>query len=54
MDPRHASLWRRQLVLSPAPEFCLLAREIPPGVASTRLPDGWTARILAREALWSG
>jgi hypothetical protein len=54
MDRRRASLWRRQLVLGPAPEFCLLASELPPGVAPTRLPAGWTARIIEREPLWSG
>jgi hypothetical protein len=54
IDPAHASLWRRQLVLGPAPELCLLAPEAPPGVAPARLPDGWTARTVAREPLWSG
>jgi hypothetical protein len=54
MDPRHASLWRRQLVFGPAPELCLLAPEPPPGVAPTRLPPGWTARSLTRETLWHG
>jgi hypothetical protein len=54
MDRRHASLWRRQLVLGPAPEYCLLASEIPAGVSPTRLPAGWTATILERELLWSG
>jgi len=53
MDPRHASLWRRQLVLGPAPEFCLLAREPSAGVADGRLPAGWTARTLEREVLFS-
>jgi hypothetical protein len=54
MPPGRASLWRRQLVFGPAPEFCLLASEAPPGVAPTRLPAGWSARTLAREALWHG
>jgi hypothetical protein len=54
MDPRHASLWRRQLVFGPAPEFCLLAGEVPAGVAPARLPDGWSATTLEREVLWSG
>jgi hypothetical protein len=54
MDPANASLWRRQLVFGPAPEFCLLAAEVPSGVAATRLPEGWSSTILDREALWSG
>jgi hypothetical protein len=54
MDPAHASLWRRQFVFGPAPEFCLLARESTAGVADTRLPAGWTATSLEREALWHG
>ena len=59
MDARHASLWRRQLVFGPAPEFCLLSRDrsklgLPAGVAPARLPEGWTASVFAREALWHG
>ncbi|MHB8532328.1 MAG: hypothetical protein ACYDC2_06380 [Solirubrobacteraceae bacterium] len=48
-----SALWRRQLVLGPAPEFCLIAREPPPGVAESRLPAGWSARTLERELLLS-
>jgi hypothetical protein len=58
MDSQHASLWRRQLVFGPAPEFCLLAGDraklgLPAGVAPTRLPAGWTASVFEREALWT-
>jgi hypothetical protein len=54
IDPRRASLWQRQLMLGPAPEFCLLAGEPPAGVASTRLPAGWSATAIARDVLWHG
>jgi hypothetical protein len=53
MDPAHATLWRRQLVLGPAPEFCLLTGEVSAGVAPTRLPEGWSARTLTRELIFS-
>ena len=52
MDPASDGLWRRCLGLGPAPEYCLLAREAPPGVAPSRLPAGWTAR--ASRAMSSG
>ncbi len=48
-----SALWRRQLVLGPAPEFCLVAHEPPAGVAESRLPAGWSARTLQRELLFS-
>jgi hypothetical protein len=54
MDPTRASLWRRQMNLGPAPEYCLLAGESPEGVGEARLPAGWVAGRLAREAIWSG
>jgi hypothetical protein len=54
MDPEHASLWRRALVLGPAPEYCLLAHEPPAGVAPTRLPEGWRATIAERETIFGG
>jgi hypothetical protein len=54
IDPRDASLWRRQLVLGPAPEFCLLAGEGAPGVGASRLPSDWTTVTLEREVLWNG
>jgi hypothetical protein len=59
MDAQHASLWRRQLVFGPAPEFCLLTGDraklgLPAGVAPSRLPAGWSANVFEREALWHG
>jgi hypothetical protein len=54
MDPGHASLWRRGLVFGPAPEYCLLTREPPAGVAPTRLPEGWSATVSEREPIWQG
>jgi hypothetical protein len=51
MDPAHAALLRRQLVLGPAPEYCLLADDSPAGVAATRLPQGWTVTPAIRTRL---
>ncbi len=52
MDPATGCLWRRCLGLGPAPEFCLLATEVPAGVAAGRLPKGWTPKPATREPLW--
>ncbi|HEX4563197.1 MAG TPA: hypothetical protein VH115_01980 [Solirubrobacteraceae bacterium] len=51
-DPRGSSVWQRQLVLGPAPEFCVLSCEDLAGVAPTRLAPNWSARTLAREAVF--
>jgi hypothetical protein len=53
MDRQAAGLWRRCLGLGPAPEYCMLALEASPGIASTRLPAGWQADVFPREVLWS-
>jgi hypothetical protein len=47
-----ASLWQRQLVLGPAPEFCALSLEDPIGTAPARLAAGWSASSVAHEALF--
>jgi hypothetical protein len=52
MDPEAAALWRRCIGLGPAPEYCLLAAEVPAGVAPARLPAGWSARADGRQVLW--
>jgi hypothetical protein len=54
MDAARDGLWRRCLVLGPAPEYCLLAAELPAGVMATRLPSHWSASEPARETLWGG
>jgi hypothetical protein len=51
MNPDGASLWRRSLVLGPAPEYCLLAAEAPAGLGPERLPPGWRAVVQERAAL---
>jgi len=54
MEGAGASLWQRQLVLGPAPEFCLHSQEKPPGAAPTRLAGSWSAQMLERETVFSG
>jgi hypothetical protein len=53
MQPRASSLWRRCLVLGPAPQLCLLSadRAIEPqtGPAPARVPPRWTLQAAARE-----
>jgi len=42
------SCWRRQMVLSPAPEFALVG---PPSL-NALLPAGWEARVVERVCIW--
>jgi hypothetical protein len=53
-DPADCSLWRRELVLGPAPEYCILASERPAGTSPERLPENWLAFVDERVPLWSG
>jgi hypothetical protein len=43
----NATAWRRQMVLGPAPEFCV---EVPAG-ANFQTPQGWQARDIKRTRL---
>lgn len=52
IDPRRDGLWRRSLVLGPAPEYCVLAADPPAGVGQARLPAGWSARAMRRTPVW--
>jgi hypothetical protein len=52
MDPRSSGLWRRQLVLGPGPEYCVLAAEQPAGTRPGRLADGWRAEEQTRAVVW--
>ncbi len=52
IDARRDGLWRRSLVLGPAPEYCLLADDPPAGVAQGRLPAGWRAQAVRRAPVW--
>ncbi len=51
MDPARAALLRRQLVLGPAPEYCVLADESPAGVAADPPPAGLDCHAATRTRL---
>lgn len=46
-----AGLWRRELALGPAPEYCVLGVTEPAGVGKGRLPASWSARSYERTAV---
>jgi hypothetical protein len=54
MDPQRVGLWRRQMVLGPAPEYWLLSEELPAGAAPARLPQGWRASTVRGEVIFGG
>jgi len=51
LDRRRSGLWRRELALGPAPEYCVLGDAVPAGVQEGRLPAGWTAERRDREPI---
>jgi hypothetical protein len=56
MDPARDGLWRRCLVLGPAPEYCLVRSgrveaDLALGVAGTRLPAAWQAVVVASDRI---
>jgi len=54
LDRERSGLWRRELALGPAPEYCVLGDAVPSGVRDGRLPAGWSAAHAAREAIGAG
>jgi hypothetical protein len=51
LDRARAGLWRRELALGPAPEYCVLGHAVPAGARDDRLPAGWSAERMPREAI---
>ncbi len=51
LDHTRAGLWRRELALGPAPEYCVLGDAVPAGVQADRLPAGCSAERCDREAI---